>query len=257
MENELSDPRVAAIANKLKWGLGVVAVIGGGVVAAAYTVSLASIAVAGVATLVVVHGAPWASQKVTNFFFNLRKADARADPVTNRERISGLQWQKLADLKVEIESLDAEVQLWAKQIEALPPDEAKDFAEELRVAQDQVTAQAVAWKDAEQASKDFDKVTERVARKWKVAQTGLRIKRLSTKDKEARINDILAAEAAESADKQLAMAFSSLEAIVERGRSKQAVLAHNPSPVLDVPSIEVEKEPSRPTAYIAGIPRRK
>lgn len=236
MANEVTDPRVAAAAQKLKWGLGVVAVIAGGAVAVAYTASLAAIAVAGAATLVVVHGAPFASQKIANAFLNLRKADARADPVTNRERISGLQWAKLEELKKEIESLDAEVQLWEDQIKSLPPDEAKDFAQELASAQEQVEAQALAWKEAEKAAKQFDEVTAKVARKWKVAQTGLRIKNLSTKDKEARINDILATEAAESADRHLAMAFSSLDNIVRRGRQS---LAHNPAPVLDVQVTEL------------------
>jgi len=237
------DPRLQATAGKLKWALGVGAVIVGGAVAAVYTVSLASLAIAGAATLVVVHGAPYASQRIANLFLNLRKADARADPVTNRQRISGETWERLNATKKEIESLDAEVQLWKQQIESLPPDEAKDFADDLRAALHMVEEQAIAWHEAEEAAKAFDRVTEKVARKWKVAQTGLRIKQLSEKDKVARINELLAAEAAESADKQLAVAFSSLDAIVQRGREKRA-LAHNPSPTIDVPAIEV-KEPVR------------
>lgn len=236
MANELD--RVQAIAGKLKWALGIVAVIIGGVVALAYTASLASIAIALLATLVVVHGAPYASQRIANLFLNLRKADARADPVTNRQRISGETWERLKLSKAEIESLDGEVKLWEGQIKALPPEEAKDFAEDLRTAQNMVFEQARAWQEAETAAKEFDRITERVARKWKVAQTGLRIKKLSEKDRAARINDILAAEAAESADKQLAVAFSSLDAIIERGR---ASIQHNPSPAIDVQAVEIKQ----------------
>lgn len=211
-------PNEIQLANKVKWGLGAVAVVVGGAVAVVYTVSLAAIAVAGASTLVVVHAAPWAAQKISNYFLNLRKADARADPVTNRERISLQTWEKLRLRKQEIESLAAEVTLWEQQIKELPPDEAADFASDLQSALQCVEAQALAWKQAEDAAKIFDEVTARVSRKWKVAQTGMRIKQLSTKDKEARINDILAAEAAESADRQLAVAFSSLDKIIERGR---------------------------------------
>lgn len=226
----------------LKWVLGIVAVIVGGVVAAAYTASLWAIAIAGISTLIVVQGAPWASQIITNLFFNLRKADARADPVTNRQRISTETWDKLNDTKKEIEGLDAEVGLWKQQIEGLPKDEAAEFATELRAAQKMVEDQALAWSEAERAAKEFDRVTERVARKWKVAQTGLRIKKLSERDKVARMNEMLAAEAAESADKQLAVAFSSLDAIVERGRNR-AALSHDPSPVITATVVDEQRIP--------------
>lgn len=239
-----TDERVNAVATKVKYGLGIGAVIVGGAVAVAYTASLAAIAVAGAATLVVIHGAPWASQKIANFFLNLRKADARADPVTNRQRISTQTWERLSATKREIENLDGEVKLWQNQINALPQDERKDFEQDLRDALHMVEEQAIAWSDAETAAKEFDRVTEKVARKWKVAQTGLRIKQLSEKDKVARINELLAAEAAESADKQLAVAFSSLDAIVQRGREKRA-LAHSPSPVLDVQAIELKDKVQR------------
>ncbi len=228
-----------SIAPKLKWALGAVAVIALGAVALVYTASLAAIAVAGLATLVVVHGAPWAAQKIENYFLNLRKADARADPVTNRERISLQTWAKLELRKKDIEALDAEVRLWAKQIEELPPDEAHEFADELADARKCVDQQALAWGDAELAAKRFDEITAKVARKWKVAQTGMRIKQLSTKDKNDRINEILAAEAAESADRQLATAFSSLDRIIERGRLANLGL---PKPaILDVQVIEVKQ----------------
>jgi len=234
------DPRLQSLAGKFKWVLGIIAVILGGVVAAAYTASLAMIAVAFVATVVAVNAAPYVAQKVANLFLNLRKADARADPVTNRQRISAETWERLNATKKEIEGLDAEVQLWRQQIESLPPDERKDFEDDLRSAMHMVEEQALAWNDAETAAKEFDKVTAKVERKWKVAQTGLRIKRLSEKDKVARINELLAAEAAESADKQLATAFSSLEAIVQRGREKRA-LTHHPSDVIDVQANDIKQ----------------
>lgn len=237
--NQLTDPRVQAIAGKLKWGLGIAAVLLGGLVAWAYTVSLAMIAIAGTATLIVIHGAPWASQKIANFFLNMRKKDARDDPVTNRERIGILNREKLTTRKQEIEALDAEVRVWEKEIANLPPEEAKDFTHDLATAQAQVEAQALAWKAAEQACDNFDAVTARVARKWKVAQTGMRIKKLSQQDKEDRINVILAAEAAESADRQLANAFSSLDSIVARAKAGMTALPNNPSPVIDVDAREI------------------
>jgi len=237
--------RLPMLANKLKWGVGVVAVIAGGAVALAYTASLAAVAIAGTATLAVVHGAPWASQKLANLFLNLRKADARADPVTNRQRISHDTWDRLNSTRKEIESLDAEVKLWRQQIENLPPDEAAEFADELKSATRMVEEQALAWSKAEMAAKEFDRVTESVSRKWKVAQTGMRIKKLSERDKTARINEMLAAEAAEAADKQLATAFSSLDTIIERSRANRA-LSHNPSPAIDVVPVKVGIEPPQP-----------
>lgn len=233
--NDLTETGQPKVARYLKWGLGVAAVLALGAISVALTLSIWAIAAAGVSALIVVHGAPWASEKLANLFLGLRKKEAQNNPITTRERISAENWQRLALTKREIEALDAEVQLWSKQISGLPEDERGDFAVELQHAQQRVTVLAQAWKDAETQAQAYDKLTEKVRRKWQVAQTGMRIKRLTEKDKVAQINTILSNEAAESADRAMATAFSSLDSILERAKSGPApALTHNPSPALVV-----------------------
>jgi hypothetical protein len=244
--NQLTDPRFLSLSAKLKWGLGVLAVLAFGAVAWLFTLSMISIAIAGTVTMIVVQGAPWMSQKLTHFFLDLRKQDARDNPITNRERISGVNWGKLKERKSQIEAMSAEVVLWENQINALPEDERREFERDLKVAQSEVEKQAIAWKSAEAAQQAFDKLTEKVARKWKVAQTGLRIKALSQQDKEDRINTILANESAESADRALATAFSSLDAIVEQAQANRPALTHEPTNVIDVDSRIIRATSSEP-----------
>lgn len=248
--NDLTDPRHLSLSGKLKWGLGVLAVLAFGAVAWLFTLSMISIGIAGTVTLVIVHGAPWLSQKLAHFFLDLRKQDARDNPITNRERISGVNWSKLTQRKAQIEAMSAEVVLWENQINALPEDERREFERDLKVAQSEVEKQAIAWKSAESAQKDFDKLTEKVARKWKVAQTGLRIKALSQQDKEDRINTILANESAESADRALATAFSSLDAIVEQAQANRPAISHvHDETIIDVTPL-VRQTVSEPARYV-------
>lgn len=258
MSNQLADPRALSLSGKLKWGLGAAAVIALGAVAWLYTLSLASIAVAGTATLIVVHGAPWMSQKIANFFLDLRKKDARENPITNRENISLERWAKLNATKAEIEALNAEVVLWERQINGLPADERSDFTNDLAAAKAAVAKQAQAWKEAEAQMQAFDRMTEKVKRKWAVAQTGLKIKRLSEKDKADHINDILATEAAENVDRQLATAFSSLDAIVAEAQAQRpAALPLNPSPVIDVDARLVNADFSKIEARVMADPNSR
>lgn len=73
--NDLTDPRHLSLSGKLKWGLGVLAVLAFGAGAWLFTLSMISIGIAGTVTLVIVHGAPWLSQKLAHFFLDLRKQD--------------------------------------------------------------------------------------------------------------------------------------------------------------------------------------
>lgn len=248
MSNQLVDPRSLSLGNKLKWGLGAAAVIAAGALAWLYIVSLASLAIAGTLTLVVVHAAPWMSQKLANFFLDMRKADARSNPITNRERISGDMWSKLEERRREIENMSGEVNLWESQIRKLPDEEQHEFEADLTAAKAMVQKQALAWKDAETAAQAFDKVTAKVKRKWEVAQIGLRIKRLSQRDQDTHINTILANEAADAADRALAVAFTSLDAIVAQAQTQRPAIANDPSPVIDVPSRVVRPASS----YVLG-----
>lgn len=231
---------VDKLASKLKWGLGVLAVLVAGAVAWLYVVSLAMVGVAVVATIVGVNALPWASQKIAHFFIDLRKQDARDNPITNRQRIGLEMRAKLADRRQAIDAMNAEVNVFAGEIENLPPDERSSFTKDLESAQATVKRQVGAWVEAEKACEDFDAKTASAARKWKVAQIGQRVKALSNQGKEDEMNKLLAAESLDSVEQAMHSAFSDLDSMIEKSR-----LQLNPSAVIDVTAVQIKEGVAR------------
>lgn len=237
MNNEQKKARIATAA---KWIIGLV---GAAVIAPIVFLAIQGIvglAIAGVLGLAIVHGAPVMSMKFANWKLAGMKWEARANPIETRQNIAVQARQRIDAAAEELKLFAAEVKNFSKEVADLrstQPEDVADFEEQLSGLQRLLELKTQGIKDAMAKADEFEQATQRAARKWKVAQSALRMKKLSGSVAENEMNKLLAAESLDSVQTAMNSALADLDIVL--ALQKAPAVQH---PVtIDVNAVEIRE----------------
>jgi hypothetical protein len=202
-------------------------------------VGLAAAAVVGGA---IISFAPVVAMKFANWKLKAMKSEARENPIETRQALGLAARERIRQGEQELTTFSTEVKNFTDEVKELrlaQPEDAADFDEQLanlkRLLQHKVESlrEAVAKADA------FDAATARAARKWKVAQSAIRMQRLTGEQANDALDKILAEESLDSVQTAMNRAMAELDTAL--AMAAPPALSHNPSPVIDVHAVEVRE----------------
>lgn len=185
---------------------------------------LVGLLVAGAISYTAIELTPWFSRKVANGVMKLLRHEARTNPIETRMNILIDMREKLKQYANEITTFAAEVRNFADEVKALQqtqPEDAADFEEQLRNLHLLLERKKQAYERATAQANEFEVATQRAARKWKVAQSAIRMNKLAGQSKDDMLNKIMAEEALDSVQTAMNRAFAELDtAVAEHGPAK-------------------------------------
>lgn len=236
----LTDEQKAERVRKIAlWGIGAAALVVVSPLVYALAYALLGVAAAGVALaiagtvgLLLVNFAPVLARKIANAKLEALKAEARKNPIVTRQNIAIAEAAKLRARAEELTIFGAEVNSFADEVKTLSreqPEDAADFQEQLRRYRQLYERKAQALKNAVDKLEEFKRATERAARKWKVAQSALRMSKLAGASQEDEINKIMAAESLDSVQNAMHRAFAELDTIMAVSTQDVKRIEHTPS----------------------------
>lgn len=244
------EQRKARIATALKWGLGLVAAA---VIAPVIFLAVQGIVGLGLALLagaVIINLAPVVSLKLATWRVGGMKAIARSNPIEVREKIALDRHAALEERLRSITAYASEVRGFAGEISKLEeqyPQDAAQFKAQLETCTRLLEHQRDEYRKATVALKEFEAATSRARARWKVAQSALRMQRLSGQQADTAMEKILADESLDSVQSAMDNAFAGLESSIlqiEASRASTPALTHQPAEVIDLP-LASKKEVSR------------
>ena len=212
-----NEQKKARLAMGVKWGLGLVGAALIAPVAFLAVQGLVGLIVAGVLGMTIVHGAPVLSMKFANWKLAGMKDEARRNPIETRQNIALQARERIRQAEGELTSFATEVRNFADQVKELrreQPDDAADFDEQLRNLQRLLELKRSGLSDARAKADEFEAATERAARKWKVAQSAIRMQKLSGAMEDDAMNKLLAAESLDSVQTAMNRALSELDSVL-------------------------------------------
>lgn len=238
----LPDLKHARLAAGLKWGLGLAAAALLAPVIFLAVRGLVGLVVAGVVGLVLVHGAPLASRWMATVALQGFKGLARTNPIETRQLISQKRRGELEASLQAIRAFSAEVRNVENHAIALKQANDEVGYNELYATfekLDQVLeARKRAYQRAVEAADEYDKVTEKVARRWKAAQAALKAQKLAGSAASKELDRIMSEEAVESVDTALNTVFADLETTL---LSENIAIEHKPTDVIEVSAVRVKE----------------
>lgn len=232
----------ARLSAGLKWGIGIVA--------AAVIAPVIFLAVQGIVGLILavtlglalVHGAPLASRWMATMALSGFKSLARSNPIETRQLISRKRRGELEAALKAITEFSAEVRNVEGHAKSLKHngDEAgfKELNEAYVKLAQVLEVRKRSYQLAVAAADEYDKVTEKVGRRWKAAQAALKAQKLAGSAADKELDRIMSEEAVESVDTALNTVFADLESTL---LSETLALDHKPADVIEVPAVRVKE----------------
>lgn len=232
----------ARLSAGLKWGIGIIA--------AALIAPVIFLAVKGIVGLILalalglilVHGAPLASRWMATLALSGFKGLARTNPIETRQLISQKRRNELEASLRAITEFGAEVRNVEGHAKSLlhTGDEAgfKDLNETYEKLAQVLEVRKRAYQRAVEAADQYDKVTEKVGRRWKAAQAALKAQKLAGSAANKELDRIMSEEAVESVDTALNTVFADLESTL---LSETLTLEHKPAAVIEIPAVVIKE----------------
>lgn len=162
---------------------------------------------------------------------------ARNNPIETKEiRLRELR-QEIQDKAKELAGVIAEIDAFKKLVAAMPADERVEFEQEV------VRALAAIEKVKEDLrlqvarADKFEQGLQRARRRWEAGKALNRLKKLTGRAAENQMKQILDEEADSSIERQISEGLAAMDISAILAEAK--ALPNNPSPVLDVPAVEV------------------
>lgn len=236
-----NEQKKARLAMGVKWGLGLIGAALIAPVAFLAVQGLVGLIVAGVLGMAIVHGAPVLSMKFANWKLAGMKDEARRNPIETRQNIALQARERIRLAEGELTTFATEVRNFADQVKELrreQPDDAADFDEQLRNLQRLLELKRSGLSDARAKADEFEAATERAARKWKVAQSAIRMQKLSGAMEDDAMNKLLAAESLDSVQTAMNRALSELDSVLAM---QAPPTLENQRTTIDINAVEVRE----------------
>ena len=236
-----NEQKKARLAMGVKWGLGLIGAALIAPVAFLAVQGLVGLIVAGVLGMAIVHGAPVLSMKFANWKLAGLKDEARRNPIETRQNIALQARERIRLAEGELTTFATEVRNFADQVKELrreQPDDAADFDEQLRNLQRLLELKRSGLSDARAKADEFEAATERAARKWKVAQSAIRMQKLSGAMEDDAMNKLLAAESLDSVQTAMNRALSELDSVLAM---QAPPTLENQRTTIDINAVEVRE----------------
>jgi hypothetical protein len=240
------DIRKAKLAAKVKWALVAAGALLISPVIFMIVKGLVGLAIAGVVGLAIVQFAPVVSMKFANWKLSALKGEARGNPIETRQNQSIERRTRLSQVHDEIANFAAEVANFTTEVQGLKrtqPEDAAVFEHQLDQLKMLLQKRMAAHQNAIEELQRFDDATARAARKWKVAQSALRMQKLAGSAQSDAMDKILAEEALDSVETALNRAFADMDLALSM---EPPALTHQPADVIDVQAVvKVKQEIAR------------
>lgn len=247
------EDRKTRLATALKWGLGIGAAMLIAPVIFLAVKGLVGLGLALLAGLVIINAAPVVALRLATWKIAGLKGLARSNPIEVREKLAldrhamlEKKAQSITDYATEVSGFANEVQNLAQQY----PQDAEQFKSQLDTCNRLLEHQRAEYKRAVAALQEFERATQRARAKWKVAQSALRMQRLSGAQADSAMEKILADEALDSVEHAMDQAFAGLDtAIMKIEATRQALPAGlalpNDSNVIDLTPVAEKAKVAR------------
>lgn len=233
----MNDDKKQRLATAVKWGIGLLAAAIIAPVVFLAVQGLVGLIVAGVLGLAIVNFAPVMGMKFANWKLKGLKHEARANPIETRQQI-GLQVRaRLRDAAQELTTFAAEVLNFADEVKSLraaQPEDAADFEAQLKALQQLLDLKRRRLQEADAEADAFEQATARAARKWKVAQSAIRMNKLAGADQDAAMDKLLADESLDAVQTAMNRALAELDTALATSVPQ---IEHTPAPVLGAPTL--------------------
>lgn len=228
----MNEDKKQRLTTAVKWGIGLLAAT---IIAPAVFLAvqgLIGLIVAGVLGLTIVNFAPVMGMKFTNWKLKGLKHEARANPIETRQQIALQVRARLRDAAQELTTFAAEVLNFADEVKSLratQPEDAADFEAQLKALQHLLGLKRGRLQEAEAEAEAFDNATARAARKWKVAQSAIRMNKLAGADQDAAMDKLIADESLDAVQTAMNRALAELDTALA---ARVPQLGHAPTAVL-------------------------
>lgn len=213
MRTNVLDPRRAKLTAVATWGVGLAGAVLIAPVIFLAVKGIVGLAIAAVTGLAVVNFAPLVGMKFANWKLKGMKHEARANPIETRQNQAVAARRKLVDAARSLTDFSAEVRNFddeVKQLKKEQPD-AADFDEQLTKMHRLLQMRQASHRKAVAEVEAFEEATRKAERKWKVAQSALRMQQLSGADQDDAMNKILAEESLDSVQTTMNRAMAELD----------------------------------------------
>lgn len=185
--------------------------------------------------LVLIYGTPYAAMKAANLSLKARKKEASENPIETLQNQTLKAKERLDKAYAELETFATERRNFEQEVSALSrdhPEDAREFAQQVRDLQALHDAKKQACAQAAAEIKNMEAATKRASAKWKVAQSAIRMHRLTGQTAGSAIDEIMKAEALGAVQSAMNRAMAQLDtAMAQNGASR---IEHNPSQPIDV-----------------------
>lgn len=231
------DARRVKLATAVKWGIGFGAAALIAPVVFLIVKGIAGLIAAGVLGLAAVNLAPVLAMKFANWKLKGLKHEARENPIETRQHIALQQRARLDQARSELTSFITEVKNFAdevKQLAQTQPEDAADFNDQLAKLRQLQQLKESRLKAANEAADAFEAATDRAARKWKVAQSAIRMNKLAGQSQDDAMNKLLAAESLDSVQSAMNQAFAEMDTAL----ALQSLPPPSPVNTIDVQAVE-------------------
>jgi len=229
------DDRKEILALHLKWAVVAVAVVLVAPFVFLLIQGIVGLAVAALLGAAAIAAAPVVGRKLANWRLKGLKQEARANPIETRQNMAMEARERIRRAGEELTAFSAEVKGFADQVRDLhktQPDDAADFDEQLKGLQRLLGLKQQGLAEAVTKADEFEAATERAARKWKVAQSALRMQKLTGSMADSAMDKLLAAESLDSVQTAMNRALSELDTVL--AMSAPPALTNNPSAVITI-----------------------
>ena len=233
----LPDPKNIRLATGIKWAIGIAAAVLIAPVVYLAIKGIVGLAVAAIAGLVAVNGMPVVAMKLANWKLRGMKWEARSNPIETRQALAIKARERIGEAEKAFTDFATEVRNFADEVNALSqsqPADAADFAEQLRKLRQLLALKEAGLKAARESADAFEAATERAARKWKVAQSAIRMNRLAGAAADDALSKILADESLDSVQTAMNRALSELDTAI--AMSSPVMVTHQPAEVIEMPA---------------------
>ena len=208
------DARRERVATYAKWGLGLLAAIVISPVIFLAVKGLVGLAAALVIGLALVNFAPYVAMKFANWKVKAIKAEARENPIETRQNLALQQRERLRLAEAELTAFNTEVRNFRDEVTELSktqPGDAVVFQDQLRQLEALQELKQQRLRAAHQAAEEFEAATARASRKWKVAQSAIRMNKLAGQSSTDAMNKLLAEESLDSVQTAMNRAFAEMD----------------------------------------------
>lgn len=208
------DVRREKLAKVLTWGVGL-AVVGLATPFIVMTVKgLLGLALALIVGLALVHGAPYLAMKAANLGLKARKHEAAKNPIETLQNQVLQARERLGKAKEELVLFNTERRNFADEVKFLSldhPEDGAEFAQQVAKLDQLAAHKQQKLVEAEAEIEQMEAAIRRASAKWKVAQSAMRMHRLTGEKTSTHIDQILKAEAIGSVQNAMNRAMAEMD----------------------------------------------